>query len=262
MTDVTEQKAEHAAGDAVAAADASHEAPPLPHAAEAPAAEAAAAEHGAEDLAGAGPGATHDAAAPAALGYDLTAAELERAFHAARTPRAWTARPVAEETLQHLYDLMKLGPTSANCAPARLVFLKSREAREKLRPALTPGNLDGVMKAPVTIIVAYDSSFYDFLPRLYPQAEDARDWFAWNHDFAQETALRNGSLQGGYLILAARLLGLDCWPMSGFDNARVDTLFLDGRGWRSNFLLNIGYAEPVEGPRNPRLMFEEACEIL
>ena len=117
------------------------------------------------------------------------------------------------------------------------------------------------MSAPVTVIVAYDPSFYDFLPRLYPQA-DARSWFAWNDDFSQETAMRNGSLQGGYLIMAARLLGLDCWPMSGFDNARVDQLFLDGRGWRSNFLLSLGHAAPAEAPRNPRLMFEESCEVV
>ncbi len=200
-------------------------------------------------------------AVPKIFPYDLESPELARAFLNARTPSAWTDREIDEETYRHLYDLVKLGPTSANSSPARFVFLRSREAREKLRSALTPGNADGVMKAPVTVIVAYDPSFYDLLPRLYPQA-DARQWFAWNDEFSQETAMRNSSLQGGYLIMAARLLGLDCWPMSGFDNHRVDTLFLTARGWRSNFLISLGYAEPAETPRNPRLMFEEACEVL
>lgn len=200
--------------------------------------------------------------APKTFPYDLDAPELARAFYHARTPRAWTDRPVDEETFRHLYDLAKLGPTSANSAPARFVFLRSQEARERLRPALTHGNVQPVMTAPVVVIVGYDPSFYDFLPRLYPQAEDARSWFAWNDEFSQETAMRNGSLQGGYLLIAARLLGLDCWPMSGFDNARVDTLFMDGRGWRSNFLLCLGHAEPMDGPRNPRLTFDECCEVV
>jgi len=199
---------------------------------------------------------------PKTFPYDLESPELVRAFLHARTPRAWTDRPVEEETLQHLYDLVKLGPTSANSSPARFVFVRSQEARERLRPALNHGNVEAVMTAPVTAIVAYDPSFYDFLPRLYPQAEDARSWFAWNDEFSLETAVRNGSLQGGYLILAARLLGLDCWPMSGFDAAKVDSLFLDGRGWRANFLLSLGYAAPVEGPRNPRLTFAESCEVI
>jgi 3-hydroxypropanoate dehydrogenase len=199
---------------------------------------------------------------PKTFPYDLESPELARAFVHARTPRAWSDRPVEEETLQHLYDLVKLGPTSANSSPARFVFVRSKEARERLRPALTHGNVEAVMTAPVTAIVAYDPSFYDFLPRLFPQAEDARSWFAWNDEFSLETAIRNGSLQGGYLILAARLLGLDCWPMSGFDAAKVDSLFLDGRGWRANFLLSLGYAKTVEGPRNPRLSFAESCEVI
>jgi 3-hydroxypropanoate dehydrogenase len=198
---------------------------------------------------------------PKVFPYDLESPELARAFGAARTPRAWTGRPVDDETFRHLYDLVKLGPTSANCSPARYVFIRTPESKDRLRPALTPGNVAPVMSAPVTVIVAYDPSFYDYLPRLYPQA-DARSWFAWNDDFSQETAIRNSSLQGGYLLIAARLLGLDCWPMSGFDNARVDQLFLDGRGWRSNFLISLGYAEPVETPRNPRLAFEEICEVI
>ena len=198
---------------------------------------------------------------PKVFPYDLESAELARAFLQARTPRAWTDRPVDEETFRHLYDLVKLGPTSANSSPARYVFIRSQDSKDRLRPALNPGNVAPIMAAPVTVIVAYDPSFYDYLPRLYPQA-DARSWFAWNDEFSQETAIRNSSLQGGYLLIAARLLGLDCWPMSGFDNARVDQLFLDGRGWRSNFLVSLGYAEPVEAPRNPRLMFEEICEVI
>jgi 3-hydroxypropanoate dehydrogenase len=199
--------------------------------------------------------------APKVFPYDLESPELARAFTAARTPRAWTDRPVDEETFRHLYDLVKLGPTSANSSPARYVFIRSQESKDRLRPALNPGNVAPVMAAPVTVIVAYDPSFYDYLPRLYPQA-DARSWFAWNDDFSQETAIRNSSLQGGYLLIAARLLGLDCWPMSGFDNARVDQLFLDGRGWRSNFLVSLGHAEPVQAPRDPRLAFEEICEVI
>jgi 3-hydroxypropanoate dehydrogenase len=199
--------------------------------------------------------------APKVFPYDLESPELARAFGAARTPRAWTDRPVDEETFRHLYDLVKFGPTSANCSPARFVFIRSQESKDRLRPALNPGNVAAVMAAPVTVIVAFDPSFYDYLPRLYPEA-DARSWFAWNDDFSQETAMRNSSLQGGYLLIAARLLGLDCWPMSGFDNARVDQLFLDGRGWRSNFLVSLGYGEAVDAARNPRLMFEEICEVI
>jgi 3-hydroxypropanoate dehydrogenase len=182
-------------------------------------------------------------------------------FLDARTPIGWTDRPVEDSTLRRLYDLAKLGPTSANSSPARFLFLRSREAKEKLRQTLSPGNVEGVMAAPVTVIVAYDPVFYDNLFRLYPQA-DARSWFAWNDEFSQETAFRNGTLQGGYLIAAARLLGLDCWPMSGVDTNRVDQLFLDPRGWRSNFLVSLGYGVPPEGPRNPRLTFDEACELL
>jgi 3-hydroxypropanoate dehydrogenase len=202
-----------------------------------------------------------DSPPPRVFPYELDSPELRRAFLHARTPRAWTDRPVDEETYRHLYDLVKYGPTSANSSPARFVFIRSQESKDRLRPALTAGNVAPVMTAPVTVIVAYDPSFYDYLPRLYAQA-DARSWFAWNDEFSQETAIRNSSLQGGYLLIAARLIGLDCWPMSGFDNARVDQLFLDGRGWRSNFLVSLGYAEPVAAPRNPRLMFEEICEVI
>jgi 3-hydroxypropanoate dehydrogenase len=186
---------------------------------------------------------------------------LDRLFLDARTPIGWTDRPVEDETLRRLYELVKLGPTSANSTPARFLFLRGHDSRETLRQTLSAGNVEAVMAAPVVVIVAYDPVFYDKLYRLYPQA-DARSWFAWNDEFSQETAFRNGTLQGGYLIAAARLLGLDCWPMSGVDTNRVDQLFLDTRGWRTNFLVSLGYGVPPEGPRNPRLAFEEACEIV
>jgi 3-hydroxypropanoate dehydrogenase len=186
---------------------------------------------------------------------------LDRLFLDARTPIGWTDRPVEDETLRRLYELMKLGPTSANSSPARFLFLRGQDSRETLRQTLSAGNVEAVMAAPVIAIVAYDPVFYDKLYRLYPQA-DARSWFAWNDEFSQETAFRNGTLQGAYLIAAARLLGLDCWPMSGVDAHRVDQLFLDTRGWRTNFLVSLGYGIMPEGPRNPRLAFEEACDIL
>jgi 3-hydroxypropanoate dehydrogenase len=154
-----------------------------------------------------------------------------------------------------------MGPTSANSGPARFVFVRTTEAKERLKPALSAGNLEKTMAAPVTVIVAYDPRFYDELPRLFPHA-DARAWFAGNEALAEETAFRNSTLQGAYLIMAARALGLDCGPMSGFDRAKVDEAFLAGRGWKSNFLVNLGYGDP-EGvlERLPRLSFDEACEL-
>jgi 3-hydroxypropanoate dehydrogenase len=186
---------------------------------------------------------------------------LAQIYREARTHSAWLDRPVDDATLRALYDLAKMPPTSANCSPMRIVFVKSPEAKERLRPALSAGNLEKTMTAPVTAIVAYDTRFYDELPRLFPHV-DARAWFTQNAELAQITALRNGSLQGGYLILAARSLGLDCGPMSGFDNATVDREFFPDGRWRSNFLLNLGYGDPDRlRPRNPRLEFEEACKI-
>jgi|GEM_PF-12029 len=187
---------------------------------------------------------------------------LALAFRDARTPRRWSARPVADETLRTLYDLVRLGPTSANCSPARFVFLRSRQARERLVPALSTGNVELVLDAAVTVIVAHDPLFFEQMPRLWPAAE-LRSWFAADAALADETALRNGTLQGGYLIIAARLLGLDAAPMSGFDNSRVDDLFLSGQGWRSNFLVSLGHAaEAPDRPRAPRLAFDEACLLL
>ncbi len=195
---------------------------------------------------------------PAGISDDV----LDIVFRQARTPSRWSDAPVPQAVLHTLYDLVKLGPTSGNCSPARLVFLESRDSRERLRPALSSGNVEATLAAPVTVIVAQDPLFYEQLPRLYPQAE-ARSWFAADLGLADETAFRNATLQGGYLILAARLLGLAAWPMSGFDAAKVDEMFLSGQGWRSNFLINLGYADELpDTPRAPRLTFDEACLLL
>ncbi len=187
---------------------------------------------------------------------------LDTLFRAARTKNAWTDRLVNDETLHALYDILKFGPTSANCSPARFVFIRTQEAREKLKPALNPGNIEKTMSAPVTVIVAHDPLFYEHLPRLFPHA-DARAWFSGNPDLAEETAMRNGTLQGGYLIMAARALGLDVGPMSGFDKDKVDRAFLADHGWKSNFLINLGYGVAEDMfPRSPRLDFEEACRLV
>ena len=187
---------------------------------------------------------------------------LDALFREARTHSFWRDEPVEDETLRALYDLLKMGPTSANCSPARLVFLRTPEAKERLKPALSAGNIDKTMKAPVTVIVAHDPRFYDQLPKLFPHA-DARSWFAGNYQLAEATARRNGTLQGAYLILAARALGLDCGPMSGFDNDVVDREFFHASGWQSNFLVNLGHGDPAMlMPRSPRLAFDEACQIL
>lgn len=180
-------------------------------------------------------------------------------FRNARTKYAWTTQEVADDELRSLYDLVKLGPTSANSSPARFVFIRSKESKDRLKPALSPGNIEKTMAAPVTVIVAYDPYFYEHLPKLFPHA-DAKSWFSGNPDLADETALRNGTIQGAYLILAARALGLDCGPMSGFDRAKVDQLFLADRGWKSNFLVNLGHGTAEDlYPRSPRLDFDEAC---
>jgi 3-hydroxypropanoate dehydrogenase len=187
---------------------------------------------------------------------------LDALFREARTAYRWKPDPVPDETLHALYDLAKLGPTSANSSPARFLFLREgSERRSLLKEALSPGNVEKTMTAPVICIVAHDPKFYDALPRLYPQA-DAKSWFAGNWSLAESTAMRNGTLQGAYLIMAARAMGLDCGPMSGFDNARVDELFFADTGWKSNFLINLGHREDMPAPpRNPRLDFGEACRI-
>jgi 3-hydroxypropanoate dehydrogenase len=183
---------------------------------------------------------------------------LDILFRAARTKWQWTAEPVTDEDLAALYELVKLGPTSGNCSPARFVFVRTAEGKEKLQPALSPGNFEKTMAAPVTVIVAYDPLFYNHLPKLFP-AEETKVWYSGNPDLARDTAFRNSTLQGAYMILAARALGMDCGPMSGFDHAKVDLSFFAKSGWKSNFLLNLGHGvaeHPFE--RLPRLTFEEA----
>ncbi|WP_374348426.1 malonic semialdehyde reductase [Chitinimonas sp.] len=191
----------------------------------------------------------------------LDQAALDQLFGAARTHSHFTDRPVDDQTLQALYEQLKFGPTSANASPARFVFVKSKAAKEKLASALSAGNLEKTMAAPVTVIVAHDLAFYEQLPELFPHA-DARSWFVGNEALIQTTAFRNGSLQGAYLMLAARALGLDCGPMSGFDNAKLDEAFFAGSSVRSNFLINLGYGDASKlHPRNPRLSFAQACRI-
>ncbi len=183
-------------------------------------------------------------------------------FTDARTHHAWMDRPVPEDLLREVYDLARWGPTSMNCSPMRVVFLTSEAARVRLYPALSGSNVEQVRQAPVTAIVACDERFYDQLPRLFP-AYDARPMFVGNPELSRVTAFRNGTLQGAYLMLAARALGLDVGPMSGFDNAMVDEAFLAGTPWRSNFLCNLGYGDHSKlHPRGPRLGFEEACRIV
>jgi 3-hydroxypropanoate dehydrogenase len=192
----------------------------------------------------------------------LDAASLDRLFREARTFSKWSAKQVSDEDLRALYDLLKMGPTSANCSPARFAFLRNPWSKDRLKPALSAGNLEKTMSAPVTVIVAHDPHFYDNLPRLFPHA-DAKVWFTSNPGLAEQTAFRNGSLQGAYLIMAARSLGIDAGPMSGFDNDKVDDEFFADRGWKSNFLINLGYGEPgTAHDRLPRLSFDEACLLL
>jgi 3-hydroxypropanoate dehydrogenase len=188
---------------------------------------------------------------------------LDVLFLKARTYTAWQDKPVSDDLLRRVYDTMKWAPTSANSNPARFLFLRTRESKERLKPALQPGNIDKTMSAPVVAIFAYDETFYDHLPELFPNNPSARDWFASAPDFSKATAFRNGSLQGGYFILAARALGLDCGPMSGFDNAKVDQEFFGGTTFKSNFLCNLGYGDPSRlFSRNPRISFEQACKLM
>lgn len=183
-------------------------------------------------------------------------------FGRARTYSAFLPKPVPDDLLRQAWDLARMGPTSANCQPARVVFVRSPEARARLKPALAPGNVDKTMAAPVTAIIGHDMAFYDRLPELFPHA-DARSWFVGNDALIQGTAFRNGTLQGAYLILALRAVGLDCGAMSGFDNAKVDAEFFAGSTVASNFLLNIGYGDAAAlFPRGPRLDFGAACTVL
>jgi len=188
---------------------------------------------------------------------------LDILFNQARTHSAWLDEPVDDALLKQIYDLTKMAPTSANCQPLRVVFVKSKEAKERLKPCLDAGNVNKTMSAPVTAIIAYDMTFYDKLPQLFPHAKGMRETFVGNDQKIFTTAFRNGSLQGAYFILAARALGLDCGPMSGFDNATLDQEFLSDTPWKSSFLCNLGHGNASKlHPRGPRPEFEETCEIV
>jgi 3-hydroxypropanoate dehydrogenase len=207
----------------------------------------------------------------------LDDAALDQLFRNARTHNAWLDKPVTDETLQAIYDVMKWAPTSANANPARFVFIRSKEAKERLRSTLAPANVEKTMTAPVTVIIAYDLLFHEKLPKLFPHSPTMRNLFSTNPQLIETTARRNSTLQGAYFMLAARALGLDCGPLSGFDNAKVDEEFFGaGRECtgceqeffpeghvRSNFLCNLGYGDPSKlFPRLPRLDFAEACSLL
>ena len=202
---------------------------------------------------------------------------IDKLFRQARTHNAWLDKPVSDDTIRQLYDALRWGPTSANSSPARFVFIRTPRGKERLRPSLASGNVEKTMSAPVTVIVAYDLQFYEKLPRLFPHNPTMRDHFRSNPAFVEITARRNSTLQGAYLILAARALGLDCGPMSGFDNAKLDEEFFSAgkecEGCdqeffpaghvKSNFLCNLGYGNPTKLlPRNPRLEFNEACTLM
>jgi 3-hydroxypropanoate dehydrogenase len=202
---------------------------------------------------------------------------LDVLFRTARSQNGWLDKPVTDEKLREMYDLLKWAPTSANTSPARFVFIRSAKGKERLRPSLAPGNVEKVMTAPVTVIVAYDLKFYEKLPKLFPSKPAMKELFESNPQLVEATARRNSTLQGAYLIMAARALGLDSGPLSGFDNARLDEeFFAAGKECegceqeffpvghvKSNFLCNLGYGDPSKVfPRSPRLNFEEACSLL
>ncbi|MFO0388571.1 MAG: malonic semialdehyde reductase [Alphaproteobacteria bacterium] len=188
---------------------------------------------------------------------------LDILFNEARTHNVWLDKPVDDILLQQAYELAKMAPTAANTQPLRIVFVKSKDAKEKLKPCLDAGNVDKTMAAPATAIVGMDMAFYEHMGKLFPHAKDARSWFEGNDVSIQQNAFRNGSLQGGYFMLAARSLGLDCGPMSGFNNDMVDKAFFTGTKIKSNFLCNLGYGDASKlFPRSPRFTFVEACKIV
>ena len=192
----------------------------------------------------------------------LPKSALDQLFLEARTHNAWRDQDVPNALLHEIVDLAKMGPTSANCSPASFIFVKSRAAKERLKPHLSEGNRDKTMKAPVCAIIGYDLDFYEHLPKLFPHT-DAKSWFAGKPEKIFETAFRNGTLQGAYLIMAARALGLDCGPMSGFDNAAVDREFFAGTNTKSNFLCSLGHGDAsVLLPRSPRFDFDEMAKII
>jgi len=194
--------------------------------------------------------------------YAVNDEALDTIFRAARSQNKWLDKPVSPALLMAVYDLMRFGPTSANCSPARIVFLVSQESRERLKPHLLPSNIEKSMTAPAIAVVGYDLDFPQYLPRLFPHNPGAKDWFG-DPVLREKTAFRNGSLQGGYFIIAARALGLDCGPMSGFNNNAVDGEFFVGTNVKSNFICGVGYGDPSGlFARSPRLDFDEACRIV
>jgi nitroreductase len=194
--------------------------------------------------------------------HRLDDAALDQLLRRARTQNAWLDHPVPDSLLHDLYELAKWGPTSANCSPLRIVFVKSPAAKEQLLACMNPGNVAKTRQAPVTAILAMDMHFYEQLPQLFPHAPDARSWFEGKPALIESTAFRNSSLQGGYFILAARALGLDCGPMSGFDADRLNAAFFPDGRWRVNFVCNLGFGDAAGlFPRSPRLAFSEACRI-
>jgi 3-hydroxypropanoate dehydrogenase len=187
--------------------------------------------------------------------------DTDQLFDHARTHNGFTAEPVSDDQLHRLYDLMKWGPTSANCSPARIIFVRSAAAKQRLIACVSPGNVEKTRAAPITAIIGMDLAFYEKLPFLFPHA-DAKSWFVGKKEFADTTAFRNASLQGGYFIIAARAVGLDCGPMSGFDHAKIDEEFWAGTTVRTNFICNLGHGDPSKlFARSPRLPFDEACRI-
>ncbi len=187
---------------------------------------------------------------------------IQQLFTQSRSYSSWLPNAVSNETLESIYDLMKWGPTSANLCPVRIVFVKSEVAKQQLISTLSPGNIEKVRSAPVTAIIAQDMQFYDKIDILFPHMVAFKEMFLADEKLAQSTAFRNSSLQGAYFMLAARALGLDCGPMSGFDNAKLDALFFEGTSWRSNFICNLGYGDRSNThTRLPRLSFEQACII-
>lgn len=188
---------------------------------------------------------------------------LDLLFRNARTHNGFFDKPVSDEQLRQIFDIMKWGPTSANSEPARIIFVRTKEGKEKLAPALSEGNLKKTMSAPVTAIIGHDVEFYEQLPKLFPHDQTAKTWFNWSAAHAETTAFRNGTLQGAYFMLAARAVGLDVGPMSGFDNAKVDEIFFAGTAIKSNFICNLGYGDPAAlFERLPRLEFNEVCKIV
>ncbi|TCK36982.1 3-hydroxypropanoate dehydrogenase [Paraburkholderia sp. BL8N3] len=190
---------------------------------------------------------------------------IDTVFRNARSQNGWLPRPVGDEQLREIYEHMKWGPTSVNCSPARIVFVRSVQARTQLKEALSPGNVEKTMSAPVVAIVGYDTRFFEHLPSLFPHNPAVKSWFEGEgkQAFAETTAFRNSTLQGAYLITAARAVGLDCGPMSGFDHAKIDAAFFSGTSVKSNFICGIGYGDPAKiFARSPRLSFEQACGLV